>query len=432
MRPDEANATSLRQVLESAVNRERSTLAEFTVLSPQLDPYRLDLPDNHRAGAWFAEVIKRLVPEGDTVHLRGLHYRLVAAGDVIRPDKGLPYINTDDCWLWLTQKAAKAGRWLGYVEFERIIDQRNEAPELFRSQGGFSVGPQLLPGAEIELPSPAAVLPSFYSPGLYTPQPFRIILIGEKTSLKEVLRPIAEMVGGELLLPTGEASDTMIAGIAERAVGVRPSVVLYFSDFDPSGHQMPVSVARKLEALRDLHYPELRIEVHPVALTLKQVRSFELPSTPLKQTERRGDHWRAIMGHEQTEIDALAALRPADLRRIALEAIKPFYDSTLESRSIEASRLWNSEVQRRLTEHPDYQVAVDSINVAHSALEEATAVLHAAQESAQSVFRNIELPPILPPEPQLETQAPRPLFTTEDDFACASRHLIAHKALNGN
>jgi hypothetical protein len=28
--------------------------------------------------------------------------------------------------------------------------------------------------------------------------------------------------------------------------------VLYFSDFDPSGYQMPVSVSRKLQALRDL------------------------------------------------------------------------------------------------------------------------------------------------------------------------------------
>ena len=87
-------------------------------------------------------------------------------------------------------------------------------------------------------------------------QPYRIILIGEKTSLRDVLRPIAEMVGGELLLPTGEASDTMIAGIAARAsIDSRPSVTLYFSDFDPSGHQMPISVSRKLQALRACAIP---------------------------------------------------------------------------------------------------------------------------------------------------------------------------------
>jgi hypothetical protein len=33
----------------------------------------------------------------------------------------------------------------------------------------------------------------------------------------------------------------------------RPSVVLYLSEFDPSGHNMPIVVSRKLQALRDLN-----------------------------------------------------------------------------------------------------------------------------------------------------------------------------------
>src|SRR5260370_23807346 len=102
-------AGALRQMLDLAVNDAQSaTLADYTVLSPQNDPYRLDLPDNHGAGAWFAEVIERLVPDDETVHLRGLHYRLVAAADVLRPDNGFPYINTEESWLWLTRKAATA------------------------------------------------------------------------------------------------------------------------------------------------------------------------------------------------------------------------------------------------------------------------------------------------------------------------------------
>jgi|SRR5271165_910212 len=420
---------SLRAILDDAVGGNGSTLADYTVLSPQNDPYRLDLPNNHRNGVWFAEVLERLVPDDDTVHLRGLHYRLVAAADVIRPDNGLPYINTEEAWLWLTGKAAKAGRWLGYVEFERIIDERNAPPELFVSQGNTATPPQLLPGAMVELPTPESVLPSFYSPGIYAKQPFRIILIGEKTSLREVLHPIAEMVGGELLLPTGEMSDTMIAGIARRASGLCPSVVLYFSDFDPSGYQMPVSVARKLQALRDLRYPDLNIQVHHVALTLEQVRHLQLPSTPLKVTELRGDRWRSVMQHEQTEIDALAALRPLELRQIALEAIKPFYDSTLQTRSIDASILWDREVTRRLEAQPDYQTAVDNISAARETLEEAAGALQAAQEDAQTAFRVIELPITVPPEPVLEAEAPRPLFTTDEDFATASRRMIGHKAL---
>jgi hypothetical protein len=127
--------------LESAVNGAGSTLADYTVLSPQNDSYRLDSADNHLYGAWFAEVLERLVPEDETVHLRAIHYRLVAAAEVIRPDNGLPYINTEEAWLWLTTKAAKAGRWLRYV------DERNAPPEIFIPQGGLLWNrPELLPG----------------------------------------------------------------------------------------------------------------------------------------------------------------------------------------------------------------------------------------------------------------------------------------------
>ena len=149
-----------------------------------------------------------------------------------------------------------------------------------------------------------------------------------------MLEPIAQQIKGELLLPTGEMSDTMIAEMAARAAAdPRPAVALYFSDFDPSGHQMSISLSRKLQALRTLRHPDrLASRVHGVALTLAQVHELNLPSTPLKATEKRADKWRARMGHEQTEIDALAALRPEELRRIALDALKPFFDFDLDAR----------------------------------------------------------------------------------------------------
>jgi len=311
------------------------------------------------------------------------------------------------------------------------VDERNAPPELFLSYCNIWMRPELSRGASVEVPSLDRALPTFLSFGFDVRQPYRIILIGEKTSLREVLRPIAEMIEGELVLPTGEASDTIIAGIAARAsADKRPSVALYFSDFDPSGYQMPISVSRKLQALRDLRYPELDIQVPHVALTLDQVRQLDLPSTPLKETERRADRWRAVMRHEQTEIDALAALRPQELRSIALNAIKPFYDRTLERRIQTSRGLWHDAAQRQLTAHPSYQAAVNVIGDAHAALEEAVNVLHGAQDAAQAAFENIELPPVVAPEPMIDQVAPRPLFTTHDGYADASRRLIAHKALN--
>ena len=79
---------------------------------------------------------------------------------------------------------------------------------------------------------------------------------------------------------------------------------------------MPISFSRKLQALRTLHFPDLRIAVHRVALTLDQVRELNLPSTPLKTTEKRADKWRARMEHEQTEIDALGCAAARGAARI--------------------------------------------------------------------------------------------------------------------
>jgi hypothetical protein len=119
----------LREVLEEAATLGDYSLGELTVLSQQRGPYRFDTPAGHRDGKWFAEVFERLVPDTNSaVHLRGLHYRIVVARDVIRPDNGLPYTSTEENWKWLSENAAKAARWLGYVPFERIIDERNESP----------------------------------------------------------------------------------------------------------------------------------------------------------------------------------------------------------------------------------------------------------------------------------------------------------------
>src|SRR6516165_4693400 len=113
-------------------------------------------------------------------------------------------------------------------------------------------------------------------------QPYRIVLFGEKSSLAPVLGPIRARVNGELLLPTGESTITMVFNLAQRCVeDGRAAVILYFSDFDPAGWQMAISVARKLQALKTLCFPTLDVQLSPVALNYKQVSALGLPSTPL-------------------------------------------------------------------------------------------------------------------------------------------------------
>jgi hypothetical protein len=139
-------------------------------------------------------------------------------------------------------------------------------------------------------------------------QPYHLVLVGEKSSLRPVLSGVADRYHADLYLPTGEISDTQAYMMARSAVrDGRPMVVFYFADCDPSGWQMPISLTRKLQGLKAIEFEGLDFQIHPVGLTPDQVRLYGLPSTPLKDTERRADKWKAAKGVEQTEVDSIAA-----------------------------------------------------------------------------------------------------------------------------
>ena len=84
-------------------------------------------------GEWLVNALEAVGHNltGGRIHLRGLHYKLV--GRVELPN-GEPYINSDDCWLLLSEKAAKAARYLGYLPWSAIRDARNSAPLVYRAE----------------------------------------------------------------------------------------------------------------------------------------------------------------------------------------------------------------------------------------------------------------------------------------------------------
>jgi len=308
-------------------------MSDWTVMSNLTDPYRLDTPANHRDAKWLANAFAqgKLVQ----IHCRGLHYTIVSMPELRKPN-GDPYLNDIDNWTWL-QRVAGVARWLGYIDFEAITDERNAGPELWTpptfEEAGLRIAhdaddlawPPELPSIEIKAQAP------------YARQAYRLVLIGEKSSLRTVLKPICAKFEAELILPTGELSTTLLHGIVQRAAADgRPTRVFYLSDFDPSGVHMPVEVARKIQALCDLKFQGLDIELHRCALLAHQVKELGLPETPMKDTERRADKWRERFNCEQTEIDALATLQAGTLAAIVETDLKPYFDHTLQTRQRQA------------------------------------------------------------------------------------------------
>jgi hypothetical protein len=415
-------ASPLRAALDSVIAEQGCSLKDLTVLAPQNDPFRTDTPARHRDGEWLAITAQDLGLGDRRIHLRGLHYMVIGRR---KPD-GSPYTNTDKDWLWLSGDAGKAARWLGYIPFGQIVDQRNAPPEIREF-----IPPE--PGAylstELDIEIPDDISPVLYTDDFRGVQPYKIVMFGEKSSLNDVLSPLAEAYEADLYLPTGEISDTLLhhmAAVAER--DGRPMAVLCFSDCDPAGWQMPVSIARKLQAFKVLLPGMPDFTVCRVALTPDQVGEYGLPSTPLKESERRADRWRQATGVQQTEIDALASLRPDLLESVARRALDRFYDSTLAGRVRRYREEWLSQARQLIEATFD----LDRLGEIRRDAEEQLAGMRQQIRHLSDALRievdDGDLPAIAIPEAIDPGGNGLPLLDSRWDFADQCQRLIASKA----
>lgn len=421
------NINPLAKTMEIAQASTGLNLGDLTVLALQNDPFRRNTPAGHRDGEWLAVAIDELGPDR-VLHLRGWHYVFVTASR-IKPD-GKPYQNTEDDWDWLQSKVAKAARWLGYVPFEKIVDERN-APPIIRSRSRHEPLSYLNVELDVDLPSPDELMPTVQLKNFIGEQPYRLAIIAEKSSPIAVLAPKADQYGADLWVPTGEISDTFCYELARLgAEDGRKTQIFYVADCDPSGHQMSDSVARKMQALRIGFFPDFEYELHRVALKPEQVCEHNLPSTPLKDTERRAENWIERMGVEQTELDALMALAPGLLEQIVENAITPFYDKSLERRVRQARATWITHAQAAL----DEELGDERLAVIREEAEQRLAVMaeqiEALQEELQISTDGIALPNIPEiPGPLIDhDEQPEPLIDSDWDFVTATQRLKADRA----
>jgi len=418
---------ALRSILEAACEQNGCGLGSLTVLSAQVDPYRLDTPAGHRDGQWIAGQLKRALKRGVRIHWRGLHYVIVVRGNVRKPN-GEIYRNTDEDWEWLSTVAGKAARWLGYIPFERILDNRNAEPIIHRKARVVS-GAFVTIGVEVAIPDVDDLQPAPIAQGFVARQAYHFVIFGEKASLEVVVLPIARAKEADLYLPTGEISDTLLYRIAKDANDDgRPLVLFTLADCDPAGHQMSVSIGRKLQAFRDLLFPDLCFEVVPVALTVEQVRELGLPSTPLKETEKRADRWRQAFGVEQTEIDALATLQPNVLRDIIERAFNPYFDRELQNRVTVAQAEWRQDAEATIREQVDPTILANLRQEAGERLAELASVIDDINERLRLAADDFTLPAIEVPEPEVgEDSLKQSLLSFDDSWIEATRALIARK-----
>jgi hypothetical protein len=410
--------------LRRAIEALGRPLNACTILSPQADPFRLDTVANHRDGEWLRDTMQRL--NIGVIHVRGLHYALLTQP---KPT-GEPYTTAD--WEWLIGVTTVA-RWLGYLSYDRIIDQKNDAP-VIRIWKPADPDPYIGVNYKVQVPDYEDLHPRVGLDGFTGTQPYRLAMLGEKSSLQGVLGPIAARYKADLYLPSGDVSNTMLHTLARvGAEDGRPLKVFYFSDCDPSGWHMPIVTAHKLRAFKAQLYPQLVFQCYRVALTPEQVRRHDLPISPVKETEKRGARWEEKMGVQQTEVDALATLQPRLLRRIAERMLDHFYDHTLDDRVEQVVGEWTDAAQDAVDEQSGEDLA--------RLREEAADRLAEKQAEIQEILDTVRMStqgftlPAIPDFPEAEIDAagqPEALCDSRWSFADQTDRLFAEKNYDTN
>jgi hypothetical protein len=313
-------------------------LKTMLALSATTDPFYAGRESRRRGAEWFAELWHRY-EFGHGVHIRRVHYTLISKGGVKHFIGDDGYINTEKHWSDL-KCACRDARILGLVPFEAIEDHRSEGVVEYLVTAESDAMLWVTGGQHQSETLPLwSISTSLFGPPNFefvpasVDQRYHLELWAEKSTVNDITMPLARRYRINALSGAGDMSWTDVYKLVKRAqAGGRPVRILYISDFDPQGHNMPVAVARKIEFLNRTRNLGLDIQVRPVVLTHEQTVEYELPRTPLKDSVGGKGRFEERYGAGATELDALEALHPGVLEQILVDEIERYHDGELEDR----------------------------------------------------------------------------------------------------
>lgn len=360
-------------VIKGIAKRHKLGINDLLAMSAGNDPFYMGSPADWRNAEWFEALYARSGRE--QIHLRGLHYIAVSL-EIMLPTairqngaRTRKYLNTEESWQFLV-KASSAARWLGLVDFDSIIDNKNEAASIRFRQFHQHDAPEI----GFALPDLNDIQVMAYTASAADVMPYYMCLFSEKSSVSYLVDPLAERYHVDTQYFSGEFSHTAIHELVGRIESAdRPAVLFVLSDFDAAGRSIAKSAARRLEYLVKQAMPDggPAVTVQQLMLSREQVVSYGLPFTPMKASEKRADKFLDQMQVDgAVEIDAMLALHPDEFKRIIEQAFRAYSD---------LDKL--AEAQR---------VAARARQAARSAMNEILERNRETIEAAQAVFDEIE------------------------------------------
>jgi hypothetical protein len=157
----------------------------------------------------------------------------------------------------------------------------------------------------------------------------------EKEALAGVLMPVVSRWAVDLMVCRGYPSLSYLRSAAEDTIeAAKPLVIYYLGDHDPSGKDIPRTIARRLD---DWH---VDFELVQLAVSARQIDEWGLPTRPTKKTDTRA----AKFNGDSVELDAIPAAR---LRALVDDAIRGHIDEH-QVRVLEAVEAEERELLFRL------------------------------------------------------------------------------------
>ena len=268
----------------------------------------------------LVKVVNGILAQYDTaLTLRQIFYRLVAA-QVIK--------NLQNAYKSLSACLTQA-RQEGLVNPERIVDRTRQSLRL---------------STWANLQDFMDTIQRAYRREKWTSQDYNVEVWCEKDALAGVLEPITNEYEIVLYPCRGYNSYSALYQAARRIATIsRPTVILYFGDFDPSGKDMPRDIRDRLTGHFGLTQQfGYSLEVREIALTLDQITEYDLPPAMAKRSDSRTAKFIAEYGDMAVELDALP---PDVLQQLVRDSIEQLLDKSTFAAETEQQEIEQAQLE---------------------------------------------------------------------------------------
>jgi hypothetical protein len=180
-------------------------------------------------------------------------------------------------------------------------------------------------------------------------QPIRVEVWVEKDSLSGIIERACEPLDVPYFACKGYTSASAIWEAAHRRILKRyakagqDTVIIHLGDHDPSGIDMSRDIEDRLRRFSSPTNGDFRptIRVNRIALNMDQIKEFDPPPNPAKETDPRAKKYVEEYGEDSWELDAL---EPATIVSLIQESIRTYMDEEMYEAAEQREVQWREQL----------------------------------------------------------------------------------------